>query len=80
MPASYIEDRDGNHIYQVMFLTTWPDVPVFHRFRTFEGASGQSGGWTVVMVCGRAARDIAVTYVAYKHARRFGRPCKGCFG
>lgn len=80
--ALYITDRDGIPVYNVMFIRTHDDVPVFHRFDAIVAATHDLPieRWAVHMACGREVTYIDLARVAYKHARKFGRPCQGCFG
>ena len=48
----------------------WPDEPTYHR-----KADWQLGLRTV---CGRKF-GLYTALIPLKHAKKFGKPCKGCF-
>lgn len=66
----------------VYILNIWPDEPIYHRSedierwraRTLEERRTQRD-WTA---CGRPVSDYK-PQLPHKHARKFARPCKGCF-
>ena len=51
-------------------MNIWPDVPVYHRI----------ADWThsTQTVCGREI-GVYKPMIPFKHVKKIGRPCKGCF-
>ena len=50
-----------------IFFNVWNDEPIFHRL-----------AHPMLTRCGRKV-GIHVPMFPYKHAKKLGRPCKGCF-
>lgn len=60
-----------------IFLNIWPDKPVFHRFEEMRKDEG-SNNWRDFTRCGREVSSYK-PWLPFKHAVRFGRPCRSCF-
>lgn len=57
--------------FWVIFLSIWPNVPVFHEYGDYHDGADYTA-------CGRKIGPYKPG-MPYKHAVKFGRPCKGCF-
>jgi len=57
-----------------MIFKPWDDVPVYHRLK----ASYRFYGDALETACGRKV-GLHKSFWPFKHAKRIGRACKGCF-